>query len=101
MKPVDERADAVSHEIGRCAARGTEQSVLLESISAQSFTLTGEIFRDADADELTYRSHSIRGLVVNALGVLAELQYVAGRLAALAALRAAERAEEEVDEEGT
>jgi hypothetical protein len=73
--------------------------MLLESIATQSFALTGEIFRGARSAELLHLSHRMRGLVVHALGVLAELQCVAGRLDALAALRGVEptvrRAEEE------
>ena len=73
MRP-DERADALRREIKRCAARATEQALLLESIGAQSFDLT-EVWTDDDEDQLTRRSHDIRGLVVHALCVLAELQH--------------------------
>ena len=65
---------------------------VLESIGAQSFNVTSEIFRDARPAELLRLSHRMRGVVVHALGVLAELQCVAGRLDALAALRAVEPA---------
>jgi hypothetical protein len=93
-----ELVDALSGEIARCAARATEQARLLESIGAQSFGLVCEIYRDNDSDTLTRHSHNIRGLVVHGLTILAELQCVAGRLGALAALRAAEQAAN-VDEE--
>ena len=95
---IDEIADALSGEIARCAARATEHAMLLESIGAQSFDMTGQIFRDARSTELLLLSHRIRGLVGHAFGVLAELQCIAGRLDALAALRAAEPALEPCDD---
>jgi transglutaminase-like putative cysteine protease len=91
-RTVHELAAALRGEITRCARRAVEQAELLESIGAQSFELVSEINADADTEALTRRSHGIRGLVVHSLVVLAELQRAAGRLDALAALRAAERA---------
>ncbi len=90
-----EVAAAISGEIARCSLRALEQAELLESVGVQSFEIGGEIFRDATAQELNRRSHALRGLVLHALGVLAELQHVSGRLDALAALRAAEEAEDD------
>jgi hypothetical protein len=89
---IDEVADTLSGEIGRCAARATESAIVLESIGVQSFDITRDIFRDAGPAELLLLSHRIRGLVSHALSVLADLQCTAGRLDALAALRAAEPA---------
>jgi hypothetical protein len=98
--PIDEVAGALSAEIARCAACATERALLLESISTQSFNMSTEIFQDARSDKLRQLSHRIRGLVAHALGVLAELQCVAGRLDALAALRAAESTLEPGDDCG-
>ena len=86
----DEVAATLHSEITRCATRATEHAMLLESIAAHSFTLTGEIFPDSRAPDLLQLSHRIRGIVLQGLGVLAELQCVAGRLDALASLRAAD-----------
>jgi len=61
--------------------------MLLESIGSQTFAVTDEIFRASGAGSLLQRSHAIRGLVAHALAVLTELQCVAGRLDALAAIR--------------
>jgi hypothetical protein len=96
----DEVADTLSGEIARCAARATEYAILLESVGVQTFDATGEIFRDARSAELLQVSHRIRGLVGQALGVLAELQCIAGRLDALAALRAAGLVLEPTDDGG-
>lgn len=85
--PFDEVTDALGGEIGRCATRAAEQAILLESIGAQTFAVTDEIVRAAGAGTLLQRSHAIRGLVSHALGVLTELQCVAGRLDALATIR--------------
>lgn len=96
---VDEVGDALRAEIGRCGTRAVEQALLLDSVGAQAYQLTCEIYPDVVAGELRRRSHAIRGLVAHAHGVLAELQCVAGRLDALAVLRAAERAtESEIDD---
>lgn len=94
-KTVDELGAAIRGEISRCARRAVEQAELLESIGEQSFELVSEIHGNADAEALRRRSHGIRGLVVHSLVVLAELQRVAGRLDALAAMRAAERANDD------
>jgi hypothetical protein len=74
--------------------------MVLESIGVQSFDITRDIFRNARSPELLLLSHRIRGLVAHALGVLAELQCIAGRLDALAALRAADPALEPTERDG-
>ena len=79
--------DALGGEVSRCAGRAAEQAILLESIGAQAFAVTGELFRGCDAAVLLRRSHAIRGLVAHAFAVLTELQCVAGRLDALATIQ--------------
>ncbi|MBX3260111.1 MAG: hypothetical protein KF782_10500 [Labilithrix sp.] len=98
---IRELCDAIRGEISRCAQHAAEQAELLESIGEQSFDTVGEIYSDSDSDALMRRSHRIRGLVVHGLVVLAELQSVVGRLDALAAMRAAERANDEPDADDT
>ena len=93
-----ELSDALCEEISRCASRTVEQAELLESIGEQSFELVNEISSNADPQTLMRCSHGIRGLVMHSLIVLAELQRVAGRLDALATMRAAERANDVPDE---
>jgi len=85
--PLDEMTDALSGEIAHCAALAAEKATVLESIGAQAFAVTGEIFRGAGSTDLLRRSHGIRGLVLHALTALTELQNIAGRLETLAALR--------------
>lgn len=87
---VDEVGAAISGEVGRCVARASHQASLLESIAAQAFDLTCETFRDDDSDRLLARSHYLKGVVVHALQVVAELQCAVGELGALAAVRAAD-----------
>ncbi|MCW5831347.1 MAG: hypothetical protein KIS78_02685 [Labilithrix sp.] len=94
---VLELAAAIRREVSRCAKHAVDQAELLESIGEQSFALVSEIHGSADAEALRRRSHGIRGLVVHTLVVLAEFQRVAGRLDALAAMRAAERANDVPD----
>jgi hypothetical protein len=62
--------------------------MLLEGVGVQSLEATAEISRGASSAELRQLSYKFRGLVMQALGVLADLQCIAGRLDALAALRA-------------
>jgi hypothetical protein len=90
LTSVDEVSSVLRGEIGRCSARTAEQAALLESIAAQTFDLALDNLREASAEELERRSHVIQGIVVHALGVVAELQRVVGKLSALAVLRAAE-----------
>lgn len=82
-------ACAIQAEVARCAARAAEHAAVLESIGAQAFDAAGILFSDAPATELLRRAHEVRGLVLHALGVLADLQSEAGRLQALAAIREA------------
>lgn len=76
-------------EVGRVAERAGEQAEILASISAQAHEVAGVLHRDSAGRELLRRSHELRGLVLHALGVLAELQFDAGRMQALAAVRQA------------
>lgn len=74
-------------EIGRSLARATDQACILESIGAQAFEAIGDVQRRAPARELFHRSHRLRGVIHHALSILSELQFEAGRLDALAAIR--------------
>jgi hypothetical protein len=87
---ADEVSGAVNGHIGRCVARAIEHAAVLENIGSQAFTAVGELAREAQAEELLQKAHALRGLVLHGLGVLAELQGVAGSLAALAAVRQAQ-----------
>ncbi len=86
---VDEVSAAVSAHIGRCVARAIEQATMLETIGTQAFAAVGELARSAPPDDLLQKSHVLHGLVLHGLAVLAELQTVAGSLAAFAAVRQA------------
>ena len=68
---------------------------MLESIGSQAFTTVGELARSAPPDDLVQKAHALRGLVLHGLAVLAELQSVAGSLAAFAAVRQAHESEPE------
>ncbi len=85
---LDEVGARLSGEVARSIIRIGDQALLLESIAGRSFSLSCDLFRDAKSEELSARAHEVRGVVLHALAVLAELQYLAGRLDALAALRA-------------
>jgi hypothetical protein len=89
----DEVSAAVSGHIGRCVARAVEHATMLESIGSQAFTAVGELTRSAPPDDLVQKAHALRGLVLHGLAVLAELQSVAGALAAVAAVRQAHESE--------
>ena len=80
----------VSGQIARCATRGVEQATLLESIGSETFSLVGELDRHAPPTVLLQKASALRGLVLHGLGVLAELQSLAGSLAVFAAIRQAE-----------
>ena len=45
--------------------------------------------RDASSHELLRKAHEVKGLVAHARSVLADLQFQAGRMQTLAAIRAA------------
>jgi hypothetical protein len=85
----DEMTDVLGGEVARCASRAAEQAILLGSIGAEALDVTSDVFRVAGSAHLLRRAHAIRGLVLNALTALTELQNIAGRLEALAALRGA------------
>jgi hypothetical protein len=86
LREVMARLDA---ETRRCVARANEQATLLESIAGDAVEAIGDIHADDPAQELAYRAHRLRGVVLNALVVLAEFQLVAGRLDALASIQQA------------
>lgn len=79
----------LSAEARRCAARANEQAALLESIAGAAVDAIGDLREDDAAAELASRAHRLRGVVLNALVVLAEFQLVAGRLDAIARIQAA------------
>ena len=85
--PFDEMVDALGGEVARCASRAADQAILLGSIGAEALDATSDIYRAAGSADLRRRAHAIRGLVLNALTALTELQNIAGRLEALATLR--------------
>jgi hypothetical protein len=87
---------AVEMEVAQTASRAAEHAAILESIGLRAFEAAGVLRRDASGHELLRKAHEVRGLVAHALGVLADLQFQAGRMQALAAIReAASRADEE------
>ncbi len=80
---------AVAMEVAQTASRTAEHAGVLESIGARAFEAAGVLRRDASSHELLRKAHEVRGLVAHALGVLADLQFQAGRMQALAAIRQA------------
>lgn len=80
---------ALSAELGRAVARGNELSVRLENIAEDAVDSIADVQLDDAPAELAYRAHRLRGVVLNALLVLADFQLVAGKLEAIAALRQA------------
>lgn len=90
---VDEVRDALGGEIGRCALRSAEHAATLESIAERAFEIATAIAPDGHSAGLTRSSDAMRALVLQTIATIAELQLVAGRLAACAAMRAAEEAE--------
>jgi hypothetical protein len=85
----DEVTAAVSAQIARCVARAIDQAAILENIGSQAFSAVGELARSAPATDLLHKAHALHGLVLHALTAVAELQNVAGHLAAFAAVREA------------
>jgi hypothetical protein len=81
---------AVAMEVAHTASRAGEHASILESIGSRAFEAAGVLRRDASSHELLRKAHEVRGLVAHALGVLADLQFQAGRMQALAAIREAE-----------
>jgi len=71
-------------ETRRCVARANEQALLLESIAGAAVDAIGDLQVTDPSAQLAHRAHRLRGVVLNALVVLAEFQLVAGRLDALA-----------------
>jgi hypothetical protein len=80
---------AVEMEVAQTASRAAEHAAVLESIGSRAFEAAGVLRRDASGHELLRKAHEVRGLVAHALGVLADLQFQAGRMQALAAIREA------------
>jgi hypothetical protein len=80
---------AMEIEVAQTASRAGEHAAILESIGLRAFEAAGVLRRDASSHELLRKAHEVRGLVAHALGVLADLQFQAGRMQALAAIREA------------
>ena len=78
---------AVEMEVAQTASRAAEHAAILESIGSRAFEAAGVLHRDASGTELLRKAHEVRGLVAHALGLLADLQFQAGRMQALAAIR--------------
>jgi hypothetical protein len=87
---LKEIAAALSGETARCMARSAEHAIALECIATQFVDATHETFADMRSTELFKLSHRMRGMVLNALSTLAELQCIAGRIESLAMVRATE-----------
>lgn len=84
---ISDMTCAIGMEVAQTASRAAEHAVVLASIGAQAFEAAGVLNRDASSHELLRKAHEVRGLVAHALGVLADLQFQAGRMQALAAIR--------------
>jgi len=80
---------AIGAEIARCASRAGEQAGLLQGVGARAFETTGDLARGATPAELLDRAQRVRALGLHALCVLMDLEYQAGRLDALAAVKRA------------
>jgi hypothetical protein len=80
---------AVRIELARVAAGAAEHADLLQNIGARAFEAAGLLHEQSSAEELIRAAHDVRGLALHAFAVLAELQFYAGRMQALSALRQA------------
>lgn len=78
---------AISAEARRSVAHASEQATRLETIASDAMDAVGGVHVDDPPEELSYRAHRLRGLVLNALVVLAELQLIAGKLDLIASLQ--------------
>ena len=86
---TDDLLAATGAEVIRSAARCAEQAGSLEGVGARALDATGDLGRDATPTDLADRAQRVRALVLHALCLLMDLQYEAGRLDALAAVRRA------------
>lgn len=91
---LDEGAAMLRAEVRRCAARINEHVGHLSAIGSRAFDSTGDLSREASADELRRLSAGLRGVVCHALAVLTDIQSEVGRLEALAAFRELENSTE-------
>jgi hypothetical protein len=79
----------VRAEVVRVAVGSAEHAEILQSIGARAFETVGLLDENCAASELLRAAHEMQGLVTHALTVLAGLQFCAGRMHALSALRQA------------
>ena len=77
----------VNSEVARCVAHVAEQASQLEGIGLRAIEQTAELNTRADYRRLLDGAHRIRSLVLHGFSVLVDLQYEAGRLDALSAVR--------------
>lgn len=78
---------ATAREVRRCITRANEQALRLESIASEAVEAIGDVHLDDPPEELSHRAQRLRGVVLNALLVLAEFQLVAGQLDALSSIQ--------------
>jgi hypothetical protein len=91
---LEENAQILRAEVGRCAVRINEHVGRLSAVGSQAFYSTGGLSRDATADELRRLSADLRGVVCHAQALLGEIQSEVGRLDVLATFRELEVAVE-------
>jgi hypothetical protein len=87
----DEREDATRAAIRRCGGAVAESGELLEGIGLDTADAS-ELFADAVPTDLRRHANRIRRIAVEVLTVSSHLQFIAGQLDALAAIRIATRA---------
>jgi hypothetical protein len=91
---LEDNAQILRAEVGRCAVRINEHVGRLSAVGSQAFYSTGGLSRDATADELRRLSADLRGVVCHAQALLGEIQSEVGRLDVLATFRELEVAVE-------
>jgi hypothetical protein len=77
----------ISAEATRAVTRANEQAARLENVASEAIETISDLHVDDTPEELLYRAHRLRGVVLNALIVIAEFQLVAGKLDTIAAIR--------------
>jgi hypothetical protein len=65
---------AFDAEIAAAATRAGDHAEVLGAIGAQAFEVAGLLGHHSSASELLRNAHQLRGLMIHALAVLAELQ---------------------------
>ena len=77
---------ALQAQVGLSVTRLSEQAFGLTHVSTHVLEALGDTPRNATADELLKRAHTLRGLVLHGISALVQLQAEAGRLEALATI---------------